>query len=202
MSLSLQKPRIAFLISGRGSNMQAILNRVQDKNLSVDVAMVFSDKAKAEGLNIARSAGVLTETFAPSEFASFLEYETKLVSILQREKVDWIICAGYMRILKKTILENFKGKIINIHPSLLPAFRGLDAQKQALDYGVKISGCTVHFVDEGVDSGPIIAQCPVEVLDGDTVNDLTQRILKAEHETYWKAIQKVISTHPPFFPAK
>jgi len=191
MSDSKNRPKIAILISGRGSNMKVILDRVADGSLPVDVACVFSDKAQAEGLQIARSAGVATATFAPSEFASFTEYEEKLVDLLKQSGCQWIVCAGYMRIIKKTLLAAFAGKIINIHPSLLPSFRGLNAQKQALEAGVKISGCTVHYVDEGVDSGPIIAQTPVEVLDNDTLEDLTARILQAEHETYWRAIKKV-----------
>jgi phosphoribosylglycinamide formyltransferase-1 len=192
MNSSIDRPKIAILISGRGSNMRVILDRVKDGSLAVDVVLVFSDKAQAEGLQIAKSIGVATESFSPSEFSSFSEYEEKLVNALKRSRVEWIICAGYMRIIKKTILSNFQGKILNIHPSLLPSFRGLNAQKQALDAGVKVSGCTVHFVDEDVDSGAIIAQTAVEVYDGDTVADLTQRILKAEHDTYWRAIKKII----------
>ncbi|MDH4263818.1 MAG: phosphoribosylglycinamide formyltransferase [Spirochaetia bacterium] len=191
MNSSSNRPKIAILISGRGSNMQVILERVKDGSLPLDVVLVFSDKMQAQGLQIAKAAGIETETFSPSEFASFSDYEEKLVNVLKQAQAEWIICAGYMRIIKKNILTNFQGKILNIHPSLLPSFRGLNAQKQALDAGVKVAGCTVHFVNEEVDSGAIIAQAVVEVLEQDTLTDLTNRILKAEHETYWKAIKKV-----------
>jgi len=185
------KPKIAILISGRGSNMSAIFDRIKDGSLPVEIVLVFSDKAVAEGLQKAREYGVRTETFSPSEFSSFSEYEARLVEVLKHAQAQWIVCAGYMRIIKKTLLENYQGRILNIHPSLLPSFRGLNAQKQAIEAGVKISGCTVHYVDEGVDSGQIIAQKAVEILDNDTLASLTQRILQAEHDTYWRAIKKV-----------
>ena len=191
MNKAFVRPKIAILISGRGSNMQVILERVKDGSLPVEIVLVFSDNPEAEGLQIAKTAGVVTAAFSPSEFEKFSIYEEKVVNILKQAQAEWVICAGYMRIIKKTILSNYQGKILNIHPALLPSFRGLNAQKQALESGVKISGCTVHFVDEGVDSGPIIAQTAVDVFDEDTVADLTKRILKAEHETYWKAIKKI-----------
>ncbi|MDH4199531.1 MAG: phosphoribosylglycinamide formyltransferase [Spirochaetia bacterium] len=187
-----EKPNIAILISGRGSNMETIIHKVQEGFLRVNICLVFSDVPEAPGLEIARSRNIPVKTFSPKQFNSFSEYEENLVGALKQAKAGWIVCAGYMRILKKNILESFKGKIINIHPSLLPAFPGLNAQKQALNHGVKISGCTVHFVDEGVDTGPIILQTAVEVKDTDSVDDLVSRIRQAEHDTYWRAIASVV----------
>lgn len=185
------KPRIAFLISGRGSNMATILKQIKEKKLKAHAAFVFSDRADAAGLEKARKAGIPAESFSVKQFNSKIEYEKKLVERLKAHQVDWVVCAGYMRILGSTVLEAYPYRITNIHPSLLPAFPGLRAQQQALDYGVKHSGCTIHFVDAGMDTGPIIAQKVVEVKPGDTEETLARRIMKAEHETYWRALKSV-----------
>lgn len=173
--------------------MRVILEKIKSKKLPAEAALVFSDKRDAEGLKIARSYGVEVAAFSPKDHPSFEAYENALADLLEKKGVEWVICAGYMRIIKSTILRRFKNRIINIHPSLLPAFPGLKAQQQALDYGVAWSGCTVHFVDEGVDTGPIITQRPVAVLPGDTENSLSLRIIKTEHNLYWRAIAEVIN---------
>ena len=185
-------PIIAFLISGKGSNMDAILKKIEDKKLKVQVGLVFSDKPKAPGLLLAKKRGYSTATFSPSDFESREIYEQYLTNTLIKKNVQWVICAGYMRILHKPILKAFPNKIINIHPSLLPSFPGLSAQKQALKYGVKYTGCTIHFVDEGIDTGKIIAQKIVPILPKDTEKTLSLRILKEEHNLYWKVIKDLI----------
>lgn len=191
-SLARKKPRLGFLISGAGSNMQAILNAIAAKKLKAEPAITFSDVATAKGLERAAKFKVPTVTFSPKDFEARSEYETKLADILTEAKVDYVICAGYMRVLKQPMLQRFPMRILNIHPALLPSFPGLKAQRQAIEAGVKVSGCTVHFVDPGIDTGPIIAQTPVEVQPNDTEETLSRKILKAEHETYWRAIAKVL----------
>ncbi|MDH5720706.1 MAG: phosphoribosylglycinamide formyltransferase [Spirochaetia bacterium] len=186
-------PRIAFLISGRGSNMGAILKNIKAKKLKAKPVMVFSDKADAQGLQKAKTFGVETKSFSPKEFLKFEEYEAELVKVLKDKQVEWVICAGYMRLVRKNILENYKNRIVNIHPALLPSFPGLKAQKQALDYGVRYSGCTVHLIDEGCDTGPIVLQKVVDILPDDTEETLSKRILKAEHETYSLALKKLFN---------
>ncbi len=172
--------------------MEAILRKIHSGKLKVEPVLVFSDNATANGLDIARKYKIPVETATPKDFSDFAEYEKKAVSYLRAYRAQWIVCAGYMRILRETILAAYPGKILNIHPSLLPSFPGLKAQKQALDYGVKISGCTVHYVDSGMDTGPIIGQTAVDVQETDDVDSLSQRILKAEHDLYWRAIDKVV----------
>lgn len=188
-----EKAKIAFLISGRGSNMKAILKKIAEKKLNADPVLVFSDKPDAQGLEIAKSFGVKTASFTPKSMGSKEAYEEKIVELLKSAGAEWIVCAGYMRILNQTILTAYKNKIINVHPSLLPAFPGLKAQRQAVEYGVRYSGCTVHFVDDGVDTGPIIAQRVVAVEAGDTEESLSRKILKEEHDLYWRAIQIVVN---------
>lgn len=190
--MNSNRSRIAFLISGRGSNMKAILNQINKGKLKVDPVLVFSDNREAMGLKIAQKYKIATYSFHPKEYSTINHYENELVKLLKENKVEWIICAGYMRILRDTVIDAYHNHILNIHPSLLPAFPGLKAQKQALEYGVKVSGCTVHLVDKGVDTGPIIMQTAVPVKKKDNVDDLSKRILKAEHDTYWRAIDKVV----------
>ena len=190
---SSAKFKLAILISGKGSNMRVIIEKCKEQKIPANVTVVFSDKADAPGLKTAKEFGVDTLTFSPKEFNSFDEYETRLADSLHKYNPDLIICAGYMRILKNTMLTKYKGKLINIHPSLLPAFPGLNAQKQALEYGAQVSGCTIHFVDEGVDSGPVILQGVTRVEENDTVETLSQKISRLEHELYWQAITKVLS---------
>ncbi|MDH5718447.1 MAG: phosphoribosylglycinamide formyltransferase [Spirochaetia bacterium] len=184
-------PRIAFLISGRGSNMTAILKKIKEKKLKANPVLVFSDNEKAEGLKKAKLFNVPVLSFSPKKYNSFEEYEQALVKILKENKVEWVICAGYMRLLKKTVLTAYENRIVNIHPALLPSFPGLKAQKQAVDYGVKFSGCTIHLIDEGCDTGPIVIQSVIEVLPKDNEETLSKKILKLEHDTYWRALKKL-----------
>ncbi|MCB1200303.1 MAG: phosphoribosylglycinamide formyltransferase [Leptospiraceae bacterium] len=184
--------RLGFMISGAGSNMQAILKAIEAKHLRAKPVMVFSDKKDAKGLVRAAKFKVPFQTFSPKDFSSRNAYEREIAALFQKSEVDLIICAGYMRVLHQPVLQAFPHKILNIHPSLLPSFPGLKAQRQAIEAGVKISGCTVHFVDEGVDTGPIIAQSAVAVKPGDTEETLAKRILKAEHALYWRAIDAVL----------
>lgn len=185
--------KIAFLISGRGSNMEAILEKIEEGKLRARPMIVFSDSASAPGLEIAKANGIPTETFSPADFVSSRAYEERLVELLKQYNVDWIVCAGYMRILRETMVSAFPNRIINIHPALLPAFPGLNAQKQALLYGVKHSGCTVHLVDIQTDNGPILMQKVVPVKNKDTVDSLSKRILKAEHSLYWRALKRIFA---------
>jgi len=185
-------PNIAFLISGRGSNMMAILRKVYQKNLKINVKLVFSDKKLADGLSKAKTAGIKTLSFSPKEFNNITEYETYLLKHLKSLEIDYIVCAGYMRILKNTILNAYANKIFNVHPSILPSFPGLKAQKQALDYGVKFSGCTIHKIDAGMDTGPIIAQRIVKIDKNETEGSLSLKILKEEHDLYWQALNQEI----------
>lgn len=181
--------RIGVLISGSGSNLQAILDACANGRIDGQVAAVISDKADAYGLERARKAGVEAIFLDPAESATKHAYNVRIAETLRERAVDLVCLAGYMRLVRKPVLEAFAGRILNIHPSLLPAFVGLDAQKQALEYGVKMAGCTVHFVTEGMDEGPIVLQAAVPVQDDDTVESLRDRILKEEHRIYPEAIQ-------------
>jgi phosphoribosylglycinamide formyltransferase 1 len=170
--------RIGILASGRGSNLQAIIDRLPE--LPVEVAVVISDNSEAFALKRAEKAGIPTRIIE-RKGKSQAEFELALVEALKSTQVDFVVLAGFMRILGRDFLSNAPGPVINIHPSLLPSFPGLHAQTQALNYGVKISGCTVHFVDEGMDTGAIIAQRSVAVVDGDDEDSLVGRILEQEH---------------------
>jgi phosphoribosylglycinamide formyltransferase 1 len=184
--------RLGVLGSGKGSNFRAILEAIQEGRLDARVAMVCSDVADAGILKLARAAGIATQTIQEERFKTRLspECEERLVAELREAEVDLIVLAGYMRILKSPMLSAFPRRIINIHPSLLPKFPGLEAWRQALAAGEAITGCTVHFVDEGVDSGEIIAQASVPVLPGDTPEGLHARIQQAEHKLYPEVIAK------------
>jgi phosphoribosylglycinamide formyltransferase 1 len=160
---------------------------------NTEIALVISDQPNAPGLNIARERGLKTVAIERAG-RKREEHEQEIVSILRNERVDLICLAGYMRVLSPYFVDAFKGRILNIHPSLLPLFPGLDAQRQALEHGVKVSGCTVHFVDNTLDGGPIIAQRTVPVLDGDTVEKLSARILEQEHILYPEAVATVLAT--------
>jgi phosphoribosylglycinamide formyltransferase-1 len=175
--------RLGVLVSGRGSNLQAVLDAIAAGRLAARVAVVLSDKPEAPALERARHAGVPVHVLPTGGYRTRLSTaaEAECVRVLRAHRVELVFLAGFMRILKETVLGAFGGAIINVHPSLLPAFPGLDAQRQALDYGVKVTGCTVHFVDAGVDSGPIIAQRAVPVLPDDTRDHLADRILAEEH---------------------
>jgi len=186
-----KKFRIAVLASGRGSNFQAILNNVKSGNLDVEINVLISDRMAAKAIEIAQENGIDTIYFNIKEYLSRDEFDTSIAKELKRREIDLVCLAGYMKIVGQSILDAFKNKIINIHPALLPSFPGLDAQKQAVEYGVRYSGCTVHFVDEGVDSGPIILQQVVPVEQNDTYESLAERILKEEHKLYSKAIDLI-----------
>jgi phosphoribosylglycinamide formyltransferase-1 len=185
--------RIAILISGRGSNMLALVDAVADGRVPrAVVAVVVSDRADAAGLLHARARGI--EALAVTRRGRTREeHEREIIRLLQERDVQVVCLAGYMRLLSPCFVEAFAGRILNIHPSLLPAFPGLDAQRQAIDYGARISGCTVHFVDETLDGGPVITQRAVPIHEDDTAETLAARILREEHAAYAEALALVIS---------
>ena len=185
--------RIGVLGSGNGSNLIAIAEAVERGEVPVEIALVLSDVKEAEILQHARRMGLMARYIAPRNYRTKLnqEAEKSYSNALQEADVDLVVLAGFMRILKGEFLKSFPGKVINIHPSLLPSFPGLQAWKQALDYGVKHTGATVHYVDQGIDSGAIIAQESVPLLDGDTPEILLKRIQQAEHHIYPKAIADI-----------
>lgn len=184
--------KLGILISGRGSNFEAIARAVQDGRLKAEVAVVISNRPEAKGLETARALG-LQAVSLPSKGVERSAYDRQLVQVLRQNNVDLVCLAGFMRLLTPVMIQEFAGRIINIHPSLLPAFPGLEAQKQAFDYGVKITGCTVHYVIEEMDAGPILRQTAVPVLPNDTVDDLSKRILAAEHQLYVETLQDVLT---------
>jgi len=179
--------KLAILLSGRGSNFVAIHEAVQRRDLNAEICCVVSNVPDAAGLAKAREFG-LSAVLLPSRGIERAEYDRQLLATLRPYSPTLVCLAGFMRILSAEFLREYAGRVLNIHPALLPSFPGLHAQRQALQYGVKISGCTVHLVDEGVDTGPILLQRAVEVLDGDTEETLSARILKQEHDLYWRAI--------------
>ncbi len=186
---------IAVLASGRGSNLEAIIKNIENGTLHANLVCVISDNKDAPALQIARDHGFKAIWLDPGPKKTWLlpEFEETYVKTLQEHQVDLLCFAGFMRIIKKPLLEAFKGRILNIHPALLPSFPGLDVQRKALEYGVKFSGCTVHFVTEDVDAGAIITQAAVPVLDDDTPETLAARILKEEHRIYTEAINIIAS---------
>ena len=196
MRLNTLLLKLAILISGRGSNMQAILNSIKKQSIPINPVIVISNKPTARGLRIAKRYGVKTEIVESKGFqGSRWEYDQKIIDVLSRYRItpkNGLIClAGFMRILSPEFIKKYKNCILNIHPAILPAFPGLDAQKRAIDSGVKYSGCTVHFVDEGIDTGQIIVQEVVKVRSDDTEETLAKRILAKEHKAYPKAIRLV-----------
>ena len=182
--------RLGILISGRGSNFEAIANSIARRKLDAEIAIVISNRGDAAGLEIARQRGIPMRVIASAGLEREA-YDKLVIEELRTHEVELVCLAGFMRLLSAHFIRAFPNRILNIHPSLLPAFPGLDAQRQALDYGVKITGCTVHFVDEFLDSGPIVIQSAVPVLDNDTVESLSARILTQEHLIYSKAIQYI-----------
>jgi phosphoribosylglycinamide formyltransferase 1 len=184
--------RLGILLSGRGSNFSAIADSVAEGRLDAEIAVVISNRPDAPGIALALARGLNAIVLA-SKGLDREVYDRQLIAELRANHVGLVCLAGYMRILSGHFIREFPQRILNIHPSLLPAFPGLDAQHQALEHGVKFSGCTVHFVDEGLDSGPIIYQAVVPVLDHDTAASLTARILKEEHRIYTEAIALVLS---------
>jgi phosphoribosylglycinamide formyltransferase-1 len=179
--------KLGILLSGRGSNFEAIARNVQAGKIPAEIALVISNKEEALGLVTARNLGLATR-FIPSKGKEREAFDREVVAVLREFQVDLVCLAGFMRILSPYFIREFPGRILNIHPALLPCFPGVEAQKQALDYGVKFTGCTVHIVDEGVDTGPIVCQAVVPILDDDTVETLAARILKEEHRVYSEAI--------------
>ena len=184
--------KIGILISGRGSNMVALVDAVQSGEIpNSEVAVVISDTPTAAGLERARERGV--ETLVIERRGRTREqHDAEIIAELQKRGVELVCLAGYMRLLSKDFICAFENRIVNIHPSLLPSFPGLNVQQQAIDHGVKVSGCTVHFVNEDLDAGPIILQRAVEVLDNDTAETLAQRILEQEHPAYVEAVKKIV----------
>jgi phosphoribosylglycinamide formyltransferase-1 len=179
--------KLGILLSGRGSNFEAIARNVQAGKVPAEIAVVISNKEEAPGLAKAREMGLATR-FIPSKGKEREAFDREVVAVLREFQVDVVCLAGFMRILSPYFIREFPRRILNIHPALLPAFGGMEAQKQALEYGVRFSGCTVHIVDEGVDTGPIVCQAVVPVLDDDTAETLSARILKEEHRIYSEAV--------------
>ena len=184
--------RLGILLSGRGSNFEAIAGSIDAGRLDARIAVVISNRESAPGLDIARARGLPTVCL-PSKGLDRTVYDAGVVEVLRNHEVDLVCLAGFLRLLSSQFVAAFPERILNIHPSLLPSFPGLDAQHQALAHGVKVTGCTVHFVDEHLDSGPIVLQAAVPVEDADTVETLSRRILAAEHRVYTEAIRIVLS---------
>ena len=183
--------KLGILLSGRGSNLEAIADNVRSGVIPAEIALVISNREDAKGIESARRRGLPTRVI-PSKGRPRQEQEREVIAALKEAGVDLVCLAGYMRLLSPEFVQAFSGRMLNIHPSLLPAFPGLDAQQQALEHGVKITGCTVHFVDEHLDHGPIVAQRAVPVLDSDSVESLSARILEQEHIAYTEAIVKIV----------
>ena len=181
--------RLGVLASGRGSNLQSIIDAIARKTLRAEIALLITDNPAALAIERAKKHGIEYLVIKPKEFSSGDEYYLRVSGELRNRAVDLIVLAGFMRIIGKPLIDAFPNRIMNIHPALLPAFPGMHGQKQALEYGVKISGCTVHFVDEGMDTGPVIIQAAVPVYHGDTEEILSERILRFEHKIYPEAIR-------------
>jgi phosphoribosylglycinamide formyltransferase-1 len=187
--MDVMKKRIAVLASGRGSNFQAVIDAIKDEKIPAACVALITDNPKAYAIERAKKAGIPVRIIDYATFPSRDVYERALLSAMQEVDADLYVLAGYMRILGAGIVCAFPGKMMNIHPALLPSFTGLHAQRQAVHYGVKVSGCTVHFVDESLDGGPIILQQAVVVMDGDDEDSLADRILQHEHECFPEAIR-------------
>ncbi len=185
----MAKLRLGVLASGRGSNLQAIIDNIEAGKIDAEVAVVISDKPTAFALERAKIHGIQGVHVNPKGFAAKEEYEKAVVESLNENRVELVVLAGYMRLVGKVLLQAFSNRIMNIHPALLPSFPGTHGQRDAVEYGVRFSGCTVHFVDEGMDTGPIILQAVVPVMQDDDGDSLAARILKEEHKIYSQAIQ-------------
>lgn len=186
------KKRIGVLLSGRGSNFEALAESISARRISnAEIAIVISHREGAPGIDRARARGIDARVI-PSKGLEREAYDRQVVAALQEKKVDLVCLAGYMRLLSPYFVQAFRGRILNIHPSLLPAFPGLESQRQALEHGAKFAGCTVHFVDETLDAGPIILQSAVPIRDDDTVDSLSERILAEEHRIYSEAVRIVL----------
>jgi phosphoribosylglycinamide formyltransferase-1 len=180
--------RIAVFASGSGSNFQAIIDAVDRGELNVDISLLVCDRPQAKVVSRAEEADVPVFAFRAKEYESREAYELEILNLLQLYEVDLIVLAGYMRLITDTLVKPYYGRMINVHPSLLPSFPGIEAVRQALEHGVKVTGVTVHYVDGGMDTGPIIAQQAVEIFENDTVEELTARIHLAEHRLYTEVI--------------
>jgi phosphoribosylglycinamide formyltransferase-1 len=189
----VKKLRLGVLASGRGSNLQAIIDACEKPDFPAQVVVVISDNENAMALDRARKHGIAAVFVAPGKHKTWMEpeIERRMVSVLREHGVELVCLAGYMRVVKQTLLDAFPGRVINIHPALLPSFRGLEGQKQALEFGCKVAGCTVHFVEADVDTGPIICQAAVPVMEDDDVDALSHRILEWEHRIYPHAIRLI-----------
>lgn len=183
------KLRIGILASGRGSNFQSIIDAVNSGRLRAEIAVLITDNPSAFAIERAKKHGIKYLVMSPKEYSSKDDYFIKIAEELKKRDVGLVILAGFMRIVRKPLIDSFPNRVMNIHPALLPAFPGLNGQRQALEYGVRISGCTVHFVDEGMDTGPIIIQAAVPLSQDDTEETLSERILKLEHKIYPEAIR-------------
>lgn len=184
-----ERGRVGILLSGRGSNMAALVQAMREKRIAAEPAVVISNVTEAAGLARAREWGIATEVVDHKLVKPREAHERELARILKSQRVDLVCLAGYMRLLSPWIVSEFRDRILNVHPALLPAFPGLDAQKQALEHGVKITGCTVHLVDEACDHGPIVCQAAVPVLEDDSLETLSARILEQEHRIYAEAVR-------------
>lgn len=184
--------KIAIFASGTGTNFERLVEAIKNKQVQAELVLLVCDKPGAKVIEKAKKLGVPTLVYRPKDFANKAAYETDLLAQLRTEGVEGIVLAGYMRLIGEVLLEAYRGKIINLHPSLLPSFAGKDAIEQAWEKGVKVTGITIHFVDEGMDTGPIIAQKPYEIQESDTLESLTAEIHKIEHEWYPKIVQYVI----------
>ena len=190
----MQSHRIAVMASGKGSNLQVILQAMAEGRCPVEVGLVIADKAQAGALDIARQAGVPQVQFLdPKGYADRAAFDMACADLIEQANCQWIVLAGYMRILSSAFVQRFAGRIINIHPSLLPSFAGAHAVEDALAYGVKVSGCTVHLVDEVLDGGPILAQAVVPVHDDDTRDSLHARIQQQEHRLYPETLARIVA---------
>ena len=190
--MSSEKFKLAVLVSGRGSNLQAIIDCVEKSSLAAEISLVLSNVKDAYALERGKNHGLEVVFLDPKIFPNKANYDQKIIDLLLSKSIDLICLAGFMQILGEKFIKAFSGKIINIHPSLLPAFPGLDVQKKALEHGAKFSGCTVHFVNEEVDGGPIILQSIVPIHDEDDIESLSKRILQQEHIIYPEAIRLII----------
>jgi phosphoribosylglycinamide formyltransferase 1 len=189
--MSQPRKRVAVLLSGSGSNMVALAKACEAADFPADIVAVFSDKPDAGGLQKAEALGIKTAAFARKDYASKAEHEAAILAALDAVKPDLVCLAGYMRLLSGDFIRPYQGRILNIHPSLLPLFPGLHTHQRALDAGMKIAGCTVHLVTEGMDEGPILAQAAVPILDGDTADRLASRVLTVEHKIYAEVLKLV-----------
>ncbi|MEW6337542.1 MAG: phosphoribosylglycinamide formyltransferase [Acidobacteriota bacterium] len=186
------KARVAVLLSGRGSNFVALADACARGEVPAEIVVVISNKPDAQGLERARERGISAVVVA-SKGKAREQHEREVIAALEAERVEWVCLAGYMRLLSPELVGRFPARIVNIHPALLPSFPGIDAQHQALEYGVKVSGCTVHLVDAGCDTGPIVLQRTVPVLDADTSDTLAARILEQEHVAYATALRMLLT---------